>query len=581
MITKEDLKNIVNTELNKISTVSSSTNRGEFILANDKTNILKSDIEKYNALLRMQELLDNNFSNLQSQFEFLDLSKLTGINLSEEDYQQLLNPNYLKIKDKDKITDLINKILKESNTNRGEFVLANDSRSILKSEVQKYNALLRMQELIDNNFSNLEYKFEYEDLRDFVDLDNEKQEILNPQVVFDNEYKLVSDRIKKLQNTTGINFEKNIEYQNLLKMQNYLNNNFKDMPHTYDYLNLRKKTNLDRMEDNKYFMLISSKLPKKESTQPVANTSIEALEPIEVKEEKEIKPVIKNEEVEQVVEAKQVNEVAEEIDTFTTNIDNDALNSEEVLDVTPPQAVAEDTKVDAPVQNIEPNNFYGQKIKVVKKRPLAWLNEHRKQILIALAIAALVIAVITTFSYLIPALTSAAEIAEVSTLSTSMVNNAALWHTADAAVQTTLHAQNVALAQSLQNIAGIKTAYETATGIWTIGGMELSQFATAATMSAQNAIAATTTTANTLLGISTAGSLIGVLGAIVPNKKSDEYLKYKEKIQEWGALDTSAQQQLLKDIHNSNLSDNEKNRLLKKIDKLQNKIENYDKNIGR
>ena len=581
MITSKDLKNIVNTELNKISTVSSSTNRGEFILANDKTNILKSDIEKYNALLRMQELLDNNFSNLQSQFEFLDLSKLTGINLSEEDYQQLLNPNYLKIKDKDKITVLINKILKESNTNRGEFVLANDSRSILKNEVQKYNALLRMQELIDNNFSNLEYKFEYEDLRDFVDLDNEKQEILNPQVVFDNEYKLVSDRIKKLQNTTGINFEKNIEYQNLLKMQNYLNNNFKDMPHTYDYLNLRKKTNLDRMEDNKYFMLISSKLPKKESTQPVANTAIEALEPIEVKEEKEIKPVIKNEEVEQVVEAKQVNEVAEEIDTFTTNIDNDALNSEEVLDVTPPQAVAEDTKVDAPVQNIEPNNFYGQKIKVVKKRPLAWLNEHRKQILIALAIAALVIAVITTFSYLIPALTSAAEIAEVSTLSTSMVNNAALWHTADAAVQTTLHAQNVALAQSLQNIAGIKTAYETATGIWTIGGMELSQFATAATMSAQNAIAATTTTANTLLGISTAGSLMGVLGAIVPNKKSDEYLKYKEKIQEWGALDTSAQQQLLKDIHNSNLNDNEKNRLLKKIDKLQNKIENYDKNIGR
>ena len=578
MITKEDLKNIVNTELNKISTVSSSTNRGEFILANDKTNILKSDIEKYNALLRMQELLDNNFSNLQSQFEFLDLSKLTGINLSEEDYQQLLNPNYLKIKDKDKIIDLINKILKESNTNRGEFVLANDSRSILKSEVQKYNALLRMQELIDNNFSNLEYKFEYEDLRDFVDLDNEKQEILNPQVVFDNEYKLVSDRIKKLQNTTGINFEKNIEYQNLLKMQNYLNNNFKDMPHTYDYLNLRKNTNLDRMEDNKYFMLISSKLPKKESTQPVANTAIEALEPIEVKEEKEIKPVIKNEEVEQ---AKQVNEVAEEIDTFTTNVDNDTLNSEEVLDVIPPQEVAEDTKVDAPVQNIEPNNFYGQKIKVVKKRPLAWLNEHRKQILIALAIAALVIAVITTFSYLIPALTSAAEIAEVSTLSTSMVNNAALWHTADAAVQTTLHAQNVALAQSLQNIAGIKTAYETATGIWTIGGMELSQFATAATMSAQNAIAATTTTANTLLGISTAGSLMGVLGAIVPNKKSDEYLKYKEKIQEWGALDTSAQQQLLKDIHNSNLSDNEKNRLLKKIDKLQNKIENYDKNIGR
>ncbi len=578
MITKEDLKNIVNTELNKISTVSSSTNRGEFILANDKTNILKSDIEKYNALLRMQELLDNNFSNLQSQFEFLDLSKLTGINLSEEDYQQLLNPNYLKIKDKDKITDLINKILKESNTNRGEFVLANDSRSILKGEVQKYNALLRMQELIDNNFSNLEYKFEYEDLRDFVDLDNEKQEILNPQVVFDNEYKLVSDRIKKLQNTTGINFEKNIEYQNLLKMQNYLNNNFKDMPHTYDYLNLRKNTNLDRMEDNKYFMLISSKLPKKESTQPVANTAIEALEPIEVKEEKEIKPVIKNEEVEQ---AKQVNEVAEEIDTFTTNVDNDTLNSEEVLDVTPPQAVAEHTKVDAPVQNIEPNNFYGQKIKVVKKRPLTWLNEHRKQILIALAIAALVIAVITTFSYLIPALTSAAEIAEVSTLSTSMVNNAALWHTADAAVQTTLHAQNVALAQSLQNIAGIKTAYETATGIWTIGGMELSQFATAATMSAQNAIAATTTTANTLLGISTAGSLMGVLGAIVPNKKSDEYLKYKEKVQEWGALDTTAQQQLLKDIQNSNLSDNEKNRLLKKIDKIQNKIENYDKNIGR
>ena len=72
MITKEDLKNIVNTELNKISTVSSSTNRGEFILANDKTNILKSDIEKYNALLRMQELLDNNFSNLSDVVSYKD-----------------------------------------------------------------------------------------------------------------------------------------------------------------------------------------------------------------------------------------------------------------------------------------------------------------------------------------------------------------------------------------------------------------------------------------------------------------------------------------------------------------------------
>ena len=49
----------VNSEITNILQSSTNENRGEFIIANDKNNILKENITKYNALLRMKELINS------------------------------------------------------------------------------------------------------------------------------------------------------------------------------------------------------------------------------------------------------------------------------------------------------------------------------------------------------------------------------------------------------------------------------------------------------------------------------------------------------------------------------------------
>ena len=157
----------VNSEITNILQSSTNENRGEFIIANDKNNILKENITKYNALLRMKELLNNNFKDLKNPNEFLELSEISGLKVSEQDYQTMLNTRKTQDKDieeeKKKINELLEKILEASkNETRGEFMLASDARNILKSEVERYNALLRMKELLDNNFLDLKYKYEYE-----------------------------------------------------------------------------------------------------------------------------------------------------------------------------------------------------------------------------------------------------------------------------------------------------------------------------------------------------------------------------------------------------------------------------------
>ncbi len=217
----------INTEIAHILQLSKNAIRGEFILANDKSNILKENIDKYNALIRLREIINNNFSDLKNPYEFLNLCEVAGLTITEEEYQNMLNQNHLQDKDleeeKSKVNELIKKIQEASkNETRGVFMLAADSRNILKSEVERYNALIRMKELLDNNFLDLKYKYEYEDLANIAGLNEINKKILNPQIVFDNEYALVTARIKKLQNTSGINYEENIEYLSLLKMLDYL-----------------------------------------------------------------------------------------------------------------------------------------------------------------------------------------------------------------------------------------------------------------------------------------------------------------------------------------------------------------------
>ena len=596
----------INTEIAHILQLSKNAIRGEFILANDKSNILKENIDKYNALIRLREIINNNFSDLKNPYEFLNLCEVAGLTITEEEYQNMLNQNHLQDKDleeeKSKVNELIKKIQEASkNETRGVFMLAADSRNILKSEVERYNALIRMKELLDNNFLDLKYKYEYEDLANIAGLNEINKKILNPQIVFDNEYALVTARIKKLQNTSGINYEENIEYLSLLKMLDYLKNNFSNMKHIFDYQHLRKKTNLGELDDDLYFMLINPKLPKvvnekknQELTTIVSNKilstkvlpeEIETLDVLPPEDKKvETKKEEKEEEIKQDSEVKELAETTGSDSLIYAKGEEEAEEKEE----SPKETELEQKKVQEPEKTLQPQNTditFGQKIKVVGKKSLSWLNEHKKQILIALAIAGIIATVILAFNALMPAITSAIKAAEISSISTSMISNSALWHGAEVATQSALHASNVTLASALENLIGSTALYNSATGVWTIGGMELTSFAVSASTAAESALATAAATTNTLLGIGSASSVLGVAGCLLPKVKSEQYKKYNKEIKEIKNADVFDQvkfEALVSTINaDKTLKNNEKTRLMNNLKKIYDKNKDLNKGVTR
>ena len=236
-------------------------------------------------------------------------------------------------------------------------------------------------------------------------------------------------------------------------------------------------------------------------------------------------------------------------------------------------------------ENTEP---VGNKIKVVAKKSWEWIKTHKKQILIAAGITALVVASIIAFQALIPAITSMMESSYISTLSTSMVNNGILWHSSVAAEQAALHAANQAGASIINVITGASTSFDAVTGVWTIGGQSLASFASAAAETA--AVASAKVASLTAL---TQGTVIGGLGLtglglILPNeKKSAEYKEIDKVIKNISRNIDNFQEEdvinqcnmIINYIHTSvHLSDKEKQVLLKKVERILKKLQKKAKN---
>ena len=502
---------------------------------------LNETFKKYNALLRMQELLNNDFKGVTKPLEYVELSARVGNELTEEDYYKL-NPTYKHDKDlndeKQKVEGLIGKIAKATAENpKATMAQAKDQKMVLESEKDNYDALLRMQEILNNDFANEEEVKEYEELAQKVGLYIKDRKIYNSEIMLAEEMKIVGKKLRELKSKNDTNSE---EYKNLATLYNFLGVNFSNMKNPYEYMAYRKNTSLGEMDENLYLMLITPKFP---------NIKSEELQKSKEEFEKQIaQRDQRSEDLRKSAQERQ-GATAEPTQQQTTQ----------------PEAQQQQT-TPAPTPTSKNKTNFGQKIKVTGKRTLTWLNKHKKQILIALAIAAILAAIIAAFAYLMPAISSAMNLAEVSTLSSSMINNAALWHGADAATQAALHATNVTLAQSLQGLAGAQAVFEAGTGVWTIGGTELTAFAANAAASAETALASAATATNTVLGIGGAGLGLGIIGSLLPKYKSAKYKEFNTKIKDLennGNLTIEQLQALMKEIQDSNeLSDKEKARLL-------------------
>lgn len=213
--------------------------------------------------------------------------------------------------------------------------------------------------------------------------------------------------------------------------------------------------------------------------------------------------------------------VLDENRPLTNSERTDLINTINYLDYengkTKPESNAgyNDMQQDVPSQTQD-----GGPIKVVSRNVWKWVKEHKKEILIALGLIALTIAVIVALQALIPAITAAINASQVSALSTAMVTNGNLWGSATVAEQVALHGGNTALAPFIESLTGASAVYTPATGVWTIGGVELGQFASIAAAKAAAASAKVAALSATV-GVTTIGG-IGLLGAGLLSKSKNQ-----------------------------------------------------------
>lgn len=225
-------------------------------------------------------------------------------------------------------------------------------------------------------------------------------------------------------------------------------------------------------------------------------------------------------------------------------------------------------------------------LKVVAKKSWKWVKDHKKQILITLGLAAVTVSMIVVINQLIPAIMAAAKASQVSSLATSMLNNASLWHTASVGEQVALHGANTGLSSVISTLTGKGALFDAISGSWTVGGGTLGEFAIDAAAKASAAMAKVSSISSTALGFGIGGIGLTGIGAIISNKnRSSKYVEYKNQIKTIrDKIDVSTYDDILIGVlpdvaittkgveEDMELSNDERKILLAKLQKIGNRI---------
>ena len=246
-----------------------------------------------------------------------------------------------------------------------------------------------------------------------------------------------------------------------------------------------------------------------------------------------------------------------------------------------------DDELNPPDQDIPPVEDE-EPVKVVKTRVCDWIKSHKKQILIALGLTAIAIALVVIVTQLLPALLAAQQATQTAGLLSQMLSNGQLWFTSSLSEQAMLHSANTALASQVTSLTGMSTGFSASSGLWTIGGQALPSAAKAAITAALKAQTATKVATGISLGLGAVG--LGGLGSgLLIGNKSESYKKYsaelkslKENLSNISVEDLNSNlESLSEQITNDNsLKDKEKQVLLKKIKSLLRK-KGKEQNMGQ
>lgn len=528
-----------------------------------RAKVKKSDTDEFIALNRMLDFLKNNKSITALPEDYNTLKNRTALATSPNKDNSKGASNGQPImggaigdaqisdlykEEYKKISDRLNVLIEQGKVSPADDPSVNiNGVMIRQSNVDEFNTLNEMLKILNQNknISTLDKDYLFLRAKTMIDKSplylEERQKIVNRMIELANvkdKTQDVLDEIKVLENMFAI-LEKDSNLQVLPQ----------------EYIDLKNKTALGTGKDNPEPTNLeeaSSQLYTSEYKKILARMN-ELIDLGENNNDKDNPSVEINGAMIRQSDALEFNALVEMLKILNQNRMLTEL-PKEYIELRDKTALKEGKKdKDTPIEDTPKKK---NRFKVIAKKACKWLNEHKKQILIALGIAAIAVAVVVAFQYLIPAITAAnnaaiaansANIAamnasNLSSLTSSMVSNSTLWHSATAAEQVALHASNQSLASVVQALTG-KAAVFGSNGAWTFGGTSLAELAAshAATASsaaaeatalatkltaAQNAVSALSTKA---LAYGLTGLSISGLGVILPNKKS-KYEKYKKTI---------------------------------------------------
>ena len=225
-------------------------------------------------------------------------------------------------------------------------------------------------------------------------------------------------------------------------------------------------------------------------------------------------------------------------------------------------------------------------VEVVKTTVWQWIKDHKKQILIALGLTALAISIIVLVTQLLPAIMAAMKATQAAGLLSQMVTNAGAWHTAIASEKIALHGANTALASQITALTGMSNVFNTATGVWTIGGNTLANAAAQSALVAGKASSLVSALQGVTLGTGIGG--LGLLGTgLLLKDRSVQYKVISYKIRSLKNVSNEniviEAENISNEIKKSEISAEEKNILNKKLkfrlNALQRKLKKLKKNI--
>lgn len=204
--------------------------------------------------------------------------------------------------------------------------------------------------------------------------------------------------------------------------------------------------------------------------------------------------------------------------------------------------------------------------------------------LIIAGVSAMAIAVVMALEALSSSVSSAISANDISTLASTMIDNANLWHSVDTTYQEVLHNVNTEIASNISNLTGQTTAFDGASGIWHIGDVDLATFANNAQEIAKGAINKVASISASAVLLFAGGIPVLKKGIKLNNEQKKNEGIYTKKVNDilnyyknyttldFVPLDYFHVKNLYNEIkNNKNISSYEKDEMLSKLDNLLHK----------